>query len=73
MVSDPKLEPCPKCKTDSEVQIEVGHSPFTPHTLVRVRCEKCGFAGDAKKSLPEAVAAWNSRNGDKPEAEGGAE
>jgi len=56
-----KIKPCPKCKTDSEVRIEVGHSPFTPHTLVRFHCEKCGFAGDAKKSLPEAVAAWNRR------------
>lgn len=68
-----ELNPCPKCKTDSEVRIEVGHSPFTPHTLVRVRCEKCGFAGDAKKSLPEAVAAWNRRHDGKATAEGGAE
>ena len=56
-----KIKPCPKCRNDANVKIEIGHSRFMDCTLARFVCAKCGFAGTAETTVPDAVAAWNRR------------
>lgn len=54
-----ELKPCPKCRNDVNVRIEIGQSRFKHCTLARFVCAKCGFAGASETTVPEAVAAWN--------------
>ena len=59
MATDPKLKPCPTCKTTDNLAVYKYE-----HGWQHVECDKCFKLGPGEGSRRQAIKSWNERGQD---------
>ncbi len=61
MATDPKIKPCPKCKTAANMSVYKYDNGWQ-----HVECEKCCYLGPGEGSRRQAIKSYNERVKDTP-------
>ena len=55
-MSNPKMKPCPTCKTDEDLSVY-----SYDHGWKHVECDKCFYLGPGEGSIKQAIIQHNAR------------